>query len=190
MLSKSKIWGSLAGLGLLFGVATGAKAAMPSQGSVPTAQFRQIDQPIGVKIGVTTGGIALIGLELWWFLLSKTKAQKAESREGVQELNITVDGGYEPSRVVVQVGQPVQLNFLRRDPSSCLEKVLLPDFHIAADLKLNQVTPIEFTPEKPGEYLFTCGMNMFRGVVEVQGLSPSNRDEALLITDTHTVNSG
>jgi len=104
----------------------------------------------------------------------------------VQELNIIVDGGYEPSRVVVQVGLPVQLNFLRRDSSSCLEKVLLPDFHIAQDLELNQVTPIEFTPEKAGEYLFTCGMNMFRGVVEVQGASPSTRDEAFLITDTHT----
>jgi plastocyanin domain-containing protein len=189
MLSKSKIWGSLAGLGLLVGVATGAYAAMPAQGSVQTNQFRRIEQPLGVKVGVTAGGIALIGLELWWFILSKTKAQKAESREGVQELNITVDGGYEPSRVVVQAGLPVQLNFLRHDPSSCLEKVLLPDFHIAQDLELNQVTPIEFTPEKPGEYPFTCGMNMFRGVVEVQASSPSNRDEALLTTDTHTVNN-
>jgi plastocyanin domain-containing protein len=69
---------------------------------------------------------------------------------------------------VVKAGQPVRLNFLRRDPSSCLEKVLLPDFHIAGDLVLNQVTSVEFTPQKPGQYLFTCGMNMFRGVVEVQ----------------------
>lgn len=57
---------------------------------------------------------------------------------------------------------------MRRDPSSCLEKVLLPDFHIAQELDLNYITPVEFTPEKPGQYLFTCGMNMFRGVVEVQ----------------------
>ena len=68
----------------------------------------------------------------------------------------------------VNAGEPVRLNFLRRDPSSCLEKVLLPDFHIAQELELNQVTPIEFTPEKPGKYPFTCGMNMFRGVVEVE----------------------
>ncbi len=191
MLSKSKIWGSFAlSLGLLAGVATGGKAAMPAQGYVQTNQFRRIEQPLGVKVGVTAGGIALIGLELWWFILSKTKAQKAVEREGVQEINITVDGGYEPSRVVVQAGLPVQLNFCRRDPNSCLEKVLLPDFNIAQDLELNQVTSIEFTPDKPGEYLFTCGMNMFRGVVEVQASSPPNREEALLITDTHTVKSG
>lgn len=100
--------------------------------------------------------------------MSKTKAQQAEASQGIQELTITVDGGYEPSRVIVQAGQPVRLNFLRRDPSSCLEKVLFPDFHLAQDLDLNHITPVEFTPEKPGEYSFTCGMNMFRGVVEVQ----------------------
>jgi len=112
--------------------------------------------------------LALIGLELWWFLFSKSQGQQAESIQGIQELTITVDGGYEPSTVVVKAGQLVRLNFLRRDPNSCLEKVLLPDFHIVRELPLNQVTAVEFTPQKPGRYLFTCGMNMFRGVVEVQ----------------------
>jgi plastocyanin domain-containing protein len=83
-------------------------------------------------------------------------------------MTITVDGGYNPDHVVVKSGQLVRLNFLRRDSSSCLERVLFPDFRIVEDLELNQVTPIEFTPEKPGEYSFTCGMNMFRGVVEVE----------------------
>ncbi|MBV9389546.1 MAG: cupredoxin domain-containing protein [Chroococcidiopsidaceae cyanobacterium CP_BM_ER_R8_30] len=183
MLSKNQIWGSLTGLGLLIGMATTAKVATPAQGSVQTNQFHSIEQPLGVKVGVTVGGIGLIGLELWWFLFSKTKAQQAQASEGVQEITITVDGGYDPSRVVVNSGQPVRLNFWRKDPSDCLEKVLIPDFHIARDLELNQVTQIEFMPEKPGEYPFTCGMNMFRGVVEVQGVSqPSKRDEASLIT--------
>ncbi|MEL6326323.1 MAG: hypothetical protein AAFQ61_05395 [Cyanobacteria bacterium J06626_23] len=30
--------------------------------------FRQIEQPTGIKIGVTALGIGLIGLELGWFL--------------------------------------------------------------------------------------------------------------------------
>ena len=81
---------------------------------------------------------------------------------------MTVDGGYEPSHIVVQAGQPVLLNFHRKDPSSCLEEVRFPDFRIAQELPLNQTTPIEFTPAQPGRYEFTCGMNMFRGVVEVQ----------------------
>lgn len=169
MFSISKILGSVTTLGLILGVASGVTAIeMPTSMATQMNQFRRIEQPLGVKVGVTVGGLAVIGLELWWFLLSKTKSQSAQTKQGIQEVTITVDGGYEPDHVLVKSGQPVRLNFLRRDASSCLEQVLLPDFHIAKDLELNQMTPIEFTPDKPGQYLFTCGMNMFRGVVEVE----------------------
>jgi plastocyanin domain-containing protein len=120
------------------------------------------------KVAVTVGGLGLIGLELWWFLLSKPKSRQATTQGGIQEVTVTVDGGYEPSQIVVQAGQPVRLNFDRKDASSCLEEVRFPDFRIAKELPLNQTTAIEFTPDKPGRYEFTCGMNMFRGVVEVQ----------------------
>ncbi len=134
----------------------------------PTPQFRRIQQPLGNKIAVTVGGVGLIGLELWWFLLSKPKSRQANVEQGIQEVSIIVDGGYEPSQIVVQVGQPVRLKFNRQDSSSCLEQVRVPDFHIVKELPLNQVTTIEFTPDKPGKYEFTCGMNMFRGVIEVK----------------------
>jgi len=169
MFNKSKIFGGIAGLGFLFGIASSvATAEMPTHSSEQTSQFRRIEQPIALKVGVTLGGLGLIGLELWWFLFSKNKAAKANLGQGIQELTINVDGGYEPDRVIVKSGLPVRLNFFRSDPSSCLEKVLLPEFHIAQDLALNHVTPIEFTPPKPGQYQFSCGMNMFHGVVEVQ----------------------
>lgn len=165
MFNKKSIVGTFVSLGFLLGISSGvATTQMPEQ----TNRFRRIEQPIGLKTAVTLGGLGLIGVELWWFIFSRTKSQQATSNLGIQELTINVDGGYAPDRIVVKAGQPVKLNFLRKDPSSCLEKVLLPDFHIAQDLALNKVTPIEFTPEKPGQYQFTCGMNMFRGVVEVQ----------------------
>jgi plastocyanin domain-containing protein len=110
-------------------------------------------------------------------LLSKSQGQQATANQGIQELTIKVDGGYNPDRVVVKAGQLVRLNFFREDPSSCLEKVILPDFHIAKDLDLDRVTPVEFTPQKPGEYPFTCGMNMARGVVEVKASVATNQDE-------------
>ncbi|WP_068818295.1 cupredoxin domain-containing protein [Phormidesmis priestleyi] len=164
-MNRRKILGRLVGLSLLLGAAS-ASAQMPMERSTPN-EFQRIEQPIAVKAGVAVGGIALIGLELWWFL-GKPKAQRSTVEQGVQTLTIDVDGGYEPSQVVVKAGQPVQLNFFRKDSSSCLEKVLFPDFHIAADLAMNQITSIEFTPEKPGDYPFTCGMNMFRGVVKAE----------------------
>lgn len=161
MLNNKYLVGTVVSLSLL---CSPASAQMPEQ----TKQFQRIEQPISLKIGVTLGGLALIGTELWWFVFSKTKSQQAALNQGIQELTINVNGGYSPDRITVKSGQPVRLNFFRQDPNSCLEKVLLPDFHIAQDLALDRVTPVEFTPEKPGQYLFTCGMNMFRGVVEVQ----------------------
>jgi plastocyanin domain-containing protein len=176
MVKKTTIIRGIASFGLAFGIASGSAIAqmphdmneMQSSQTEQTGQFRRIEQPLGNKVAVTLGGLGLIGLELWWFLLSKPKSRKATTQGGVQEVTVTVDGGYEPSQIVVQAGQPVRLNFDRKDPSSCLEEVRFPDFRIAQDLPLNQVTPIEFTPEKAGKYEFTCGMNMFRGVVEVQ----------------------
>ncbi|MBD2240078.1 cupredoxin domain-containing protein [Aulosira sp. FACHB-113] len=174
MMNKTTLISTIASLGIVFGIASGKAVAQTSHEShssptVQTNQFQRIDQPLGNKIAVTLGGLGLIGLELWWFLLSKPKSHKAVATdENIQEVTVTVDGGYDPSRIVVQAGKPVQLKFARTDPSSCLEKVLIPDFRIAADLPLNQVTTVEFTPEQPGEYIFTCGMNMFRGAIAVQ----------------------
>ncbi|PZO41966.1 MAG: hypothetical protein DCF19_08420 [Pseudanabaena frigida] len=136
--------------------------------SSKTNQFKAIDQPLTNKIIVTVVGAGLIGVELWWFLLSKPKSKKAEDASGIQEVTVVVDGGYEPSRIVVNAGQLVRLNFLRRDPSSCLEEVRLADFHIAQYLELNKTTTIEFTPPKAGNYEFACGMNMFRGAIEAK----------------------
>ncbi|MBM0742155.1 cupredoxin domain-containing protein [Phormidium sp. CLA17] len=155
MLNKRQILGSLAGAGLLLGTVSGVAATeMPTDHSASGGEFERIEQPLGVKLGAGAGGLFLIGLELWWVLLSKPKAKQSSLEQGIQKLTVQVDGGYEPSQVVVKVGQPVQLNFFRRDPSSCLEKVLIPDFRIAADLPLNQETAIEFTPDKLGEYAF------------------------------------
>lgn len=174
MLNKKTIIGSIATFGLLFGVATNKALGQQmlhenhNSATSQTSEFQRIEQPLWVKAAVTASGLGLIGLEIWWFLLSKPKSRNAEAHDGIQEVTITVDGGYEPSRVVVDAGKPVRLNFLRRDKSSCLEQVVFPDFHIAQDLDLNQITPIEFTPQKPGQYTFACGMNMFRGVVEVK----------------------
>jgi plastocyanin domain-containing protein len=171
MLIQKAIISSFA-LGLLFGGASRTVAQMPHETNnsevSQTTEFQRIEQPLWVKGVVTASGLGLIGLEIWWFLLSKPKSRKAEANNGIQEVTITVDGGYEPSGVVVNAGQPVRLNFLRRDKSSCLEQVVFPDFHIAQNLDLNQVTSIELTPQKPGKYIFACGMNMFRGVMDVK----------------------
>lgn len=94
--------------------------------------------------------------------------------DGVQEVTITVNGGYNPAKIAVQVDKPVRLNFFRKDQSECLSQVVLPDFGITADLPINETKTVEFTPHEVGEYSFACGMNMVRGVVDVQDSVSSN----------------
>lgn len=182
MFSKSKMVGSLAGLGFFLALTPNITLAeMTASTEKQVNQFQKIEQPIGLKLVVALGGLGLIGAELWWFMfsnansqhlkpssndrVSKTKTQKAKVKKGIQEVDIIVDGGYTPDRIKVAAGEPVKLNFYRQDASSCLEQVLLPDFNKALDLTLNQTTSVEIVPERSGEYNFTCGMNMYRGTI-------------------------
>ncbi len=103
--------------------------------------------------------------------IQRTQAQSIQgqvAKPGIQEVNITVDGGYSPSRLVLTAGTPVRLNFLRRDTGGCTSKVLIPEFKIAQDLPEGKTTTVEFTPAKAGTYQFTCGMKMIRGTILVQ----------------------
>lgn len=172
MFIRSKKVISLAGLGFLLALTPDIALAqkemeveMPASAGEQTSQFQKIEQPLSLKLAVALGGLGLIGAELWWFMFSKTKSQKALVKQGIQSVDIVVDGGYTPDRIEVAAGEPVRLSFYRKDPSGCLEQVLLPDFNKALELTLNQTTSVEIVPEKAGEYTFTCGMNMYRGVV-------------------------
>jgi plastocyanin domain-containing protein len=113
---------------------------------------------------VTLAGLALIVWIVWYFWFWKEKAVAVETKgQGVQEVEVTVKGGYQPSAIVVKAGRPVRLNFTRREASTCGEEVVIPDFGKRAHLPQDQTVSIEVMPAKPGEYEFTCGMNMMRG---------------------------
>lgn len=120
------------------------------------------------QIAVLVGGILLIVLTLWYFFGERRSAVASAAAGGVQEVKVTVKGGYSPDTIVVSAGRPVRLDFYRDETNSCSEQVIFGDFGIARDLPAFQTTPIEFTPEKPGEYTFTCGMNMLRGKLIVR----------------------
>ena len=122
-----------------------------------------------MEIIVVVGGIALIALTLWYFFGERERVAAQIGEGGVQEINVTVKGGYSPDVIVVKKNQPVRLNFYRDETSSCSEQVVFGDFGIARDLPAFKTTPIEFTPDKTGEFTFACGMNMLRGKLIVEG---------------------
>lgn len=121
------------------------------------------------EIGVIIGGLLLIAFVLWYFFGERTAVSAQTAESGVQEIRVTVKGGYSPDVIVVRQGKPVRLDFYRDETASCSEQVIFGDFGIAKHLPAFETTPIEFTPETPGEFTFTCGMNMMRGKLIVNG---------------------
>jgi plastocyanin domain-containing protein len=131
--------------------------------------WRTIPQPLALQVLVAAAGLALIAAELWWFVGAHgTGVAAGEAEQGMQEITITVQGGYAPARVRVKAGRPVRLLFHRTDPSGCVARVIFPDFQRSLDLPLGATTSIELLPERPGSYPFHCGMAMVRGSLEAE----------------------
>ena len=117
------------------------------------------------QILVTLAGIGAIGWVNYYFFLARSTGASAALAEGYQRVRVEVDGGYSPAVIRVRVGQPVRLEFDRRDSGSCTEEVVLGDFGLRVFLPPGKTTPVEFTPTHSGTYEFACGMGMVRGKV-------------------------
>ena len=73
-----------------------------------------------VHVLVTLGWIALSVLIAWFFWLApKGQTRVSAGTSGVQEVAITVKGGYTPDIIVVKAGQPVRMRFTRQESSTC-----------------------------------------------------------------------
>ena len=108
------------------------------------------------------GAIGII-FTYWFFLMKKEKEVSVKN-----EIDIKVSGGYSPEVISIPKGKLTKINFLRTDPTDCLSEVVLGDFKIRRELPLNQKVTIEITPQKIGEFKFTCGMNMYHGKILVK----------------------
>lgn len=116
------------------------------------------------QVIVTLGGLAAICGVAWFFWGPRgSGARAAVTSSGIQELMVLVKGGYSPDVIEVTAGTPVRLNFRREESAACTEMVVFPDFDRAVQLPQGHTVPVEFTPQNPGEYGFSCQMGMVRG---------------------------
>lgn len=115
------------------------------------------------KILVAIFSLAGMVFTYWFFLMKKEEVVSVKD-----SIDIKVEGGYSPDTISIPKGETTKINFFRKDPSSCLEEVVLSDFKIKKFLPLNKEITIEVTPQKEGEYKFSCGMNMFHGKIIVK----------------------
>ncbi len=93
-----------------------------------------------------------------------TPAEAADARE----VEIVVDHGYQPSRIVTQEGERIRLKVLRKDYSPCAREIVFPSLGIRRELIVNEVAVLDLPPLTPGDVAFHCGMNMLHGTIVVE----------------------
>ena len=114
-------------------------------------------------------GLAIISGIAWFFWGRRKKGTRAAvASSGYQEAMVLVKGGYTPDVIVVEHGRPVRLKFRREESAACSEMVVFNDFGKSAKLPTGETVAVEFLPEKPGDYEFTCQMGMLRGKLVVE----------------------
>ncbi|WP_438825537.1 cupredoxin domain-containing protein [Neobacillus vireti] len=137
---------------------------------------------------ILSGGLVLIALFLFLYssdfvkVPGETQAAQAQEKNPAPqqtELDLTKEAspkiemmitptGYSPNVIKVRKGVPVELNITNPGDNSCFSTFMMPDFDLDnVNLKAG-TTKLTFTPDKEGNYTFSCGMNMFKGTVIVE----------------------
>jgi len=100
-------------------------------------------------------------------LTPDTAAADAQHSAEVREIEVIVDGGYQPGRITVTAGERVRLRFIRRDHTPCTREVVFPGLDLRRELPTAQPVVLELPALPAGEYEFRCAMNMIRGLLVV-----------------------
>jgi len=95
------------------------------------------------------------------------KVEGAAAVEGdVQKISIDLSKGYyEPNVITLKAGVPAEITF--GQSSGCTGQVISADFGFSEDLTAGPRTVTIPSPQ-PGEYSFSCGMQMVFGKIVVQ----------------------
>ena len=123
---------------------------------------------------VVVAGVLAAGF-LWWFFFGPKRARRAEVIGGVQEVHVTVKGGYSPDVIRVRQGVPLRLVFDRQETGECTSRVVFPDFEASRALPAFATTTLDLMPDEVGEFGFACGMNMVHGTLVVE---PAGSEQA------------
>ena len=108
--------------------------------------------------------IALLFIVFIIYWLSNAKAVASSDNKAAVVVN---NGAYTPSRIKLKAQPTLLLEFIRK---SAAEFVVFDGLEVHEKLPLNKSHIIKLENVKPGGYVFTCQMGMYRGELEVAEL--------------------
>lgn len=91
------------------------------------------------------------------------------SRDGLQEVDVTIEGTMRPARIVVRAGSPVRLRVLRLERDAAAAELTVEGLGLRRELPLGRVVELELPALAAGSYELTCGLSMIRGRLVVRG---------------------
>lgn len=94
------------------------------------------------------------------------REKSSTSAPVIQRLKLAIGAvGYEPSVLSAKAGIPIRLTVERGE--GCAAGFLIPEIGVEVDNSAADVS-VELGELEPGDYRFTCGMEMVEGVLEVR----------------------
>jgi len=132
------------------------------------------------QLVVTLVGLVLAAALSWFFFRSRA-ATDAVERDGVQEVGVVVKGGYSPTVVRARTAVPLRMVFDRQEDGDCSARVVFADLAQSAWLAPYTKTNVDVLFDRPGQFGFSCGMNMIHGTVLVEGDVPTPTSAAATV---------
>lgn len=111
--------------------------------------------------------MALFGINFNFSSQSSSQLKNVRLENNWQIIEMVVDGrGYTPNEFVVKKNQPVRWIIKGNNVYGCQGYFVVPELGIRKALNDGD-NFFEFTPKKTKPIYFSCGMGMYRGVIEV-----------------------
>lgn len=123
-------------------------------------------------------GLTITGHPLDTSWLKSARPVQAETQALKQDAYVYFDGteqivrmkadysGYTPSRFTIRAGVPTRWQIDGSDARGCISAFQVPRLGIRKILE-DGINEISFTAPQPGQYVFSCSMGMYRGVMNV-----------------------
>lgn len=93
---------------------------------------------------------------------------EAQMVNGTQQITIRAfDNYYAPARLTAQSGKPLRIKLLTRDTFGCTRSFTIPAYNIRIFLPQSGEETVDLPVLPKGQVMFSCGMGMYTGVINV-----------------------
>ncbi len=120
-----------------------------------------------LSIGMLFRGLTYFNVDIYHVFNNNVEYQEAIVQDNVQviEFDLTYDSYKD---IILHKGIPVKLiiNVDKKYLTGCNNEIKINDFNINKKLEVGE-NIIEFTPDKKGEFIYSCWMNMIVNKIKV-----------------------